>query len=592
MNRRLALKLLGAVPVWAQRSERQTQPAQVRPPSIMDAVVTDHQGNPVRDLAPGDFTINAGDKPGTVAAFASVDTLSGAVRTAEPLPLPAKLDPGEIHRTLMLVVDDDGISAAGAAALREALAKFVNQQIGARDVVGLLRSSGGNGALEHLTSDRTLLNAAIGRVAYNPAAHPPSTPAWTETLRYALDGLRSVRGRKAVVLFWERAPGNYDFAPLIALANRAWSSVYPVHPGPLPTGPAGGGMARLARETGGLEFSEDVPAALARVLKDQESFYLFGVQLEAEPSPSAQGQPLTVKVSRPGLELRSRAGLPGIAPFVAFTGSPEAELSRAIASSLNSGTIPLRLSALFSHGTANYLDLLLLIDARALAVTHKLNGKNEAGLGFLLMIVDMNGQVVDQRTASQAISLTDDEYRHALEDGLPYAIRIPVAKPGLLEVRAAVLDTTNSNTGIAHCPVEIPDVSKGELQLSGMVLELGSSADNAEAPAIEAARRLFRSGQRIAYRCSVYNATVSSGKQVELGVRTTMFRAGRTVYAGASIPLTSEADSPQGINVLGRLDLGPDMGTGELVLQVVVTDNQSPGGAARTASAWTDLTIE
>jgi hypothetical protein len=188
--------------------------------------------------------------------------------------------------------------------------------------------------------------------------------------------------------------------------------------------------------------------------------------------------------------------------------------------------------------------------------------------------------------------LTADEYRQALTEGLNYAIAVPVGKPGVFEVCAAVLDATSSNTGVAHCLSEVPDVSKGELLLSGIVLEAAASAAAATSGAsLDSARRVFRAGQRIAYRCSIYNASTGGAKPVEIEVQPTLYQGGRTVWTGDPMPLKAEAGSGKAINMLGRLEVAAGAGLGEFVLQVTVTDKPTPGAKPRTASQWTNFTL-
>ena len=588
MNRRLALKLLGTAPAWAQRPGRHAQPAPEQPPAVMDAVVTDDRGNPVRDLGPADFNISEGDRACSIMAFAAVDTLSGAARTAPPLPLPLQIDPGEIHRTFMLVVDDAGISAAAADAVRGALAKFVGQQTGPHDLAAVLRAADGTGAFEHLTSDRALLGAAVGYVAFNPAARPPSTPAWPEALRYALEGLLAVHGRKAVVLFWERICEQTDVGALITLANRAWSSVYPVYMGPSPA-PSAEGLERLARETGGLSLTQEVPAAVARLLQHQESYYLLGYHSELPPGREG---PVSVKLVRPGLQLCSRASRPRIAPIqaVSRSGDPVTELTRLLASPLNSGTLHLGLSPLFGHDTSDWLDVLLTLDLHEAAVIHKLDGTHQIALDFAISVHGANGEVLYDKGASYSMPLTADQYRQVLDEGLNYSIRVPVAKPGVLQVRGAVLDATNSNTGIAHSIVDVPDVSKGDLALSGIVLEL-AAANAAKGSAADAVRGLFHSGQQIAYRCSVYNVTAAS-QPAAVELQSVIYRNGRVVWSGPSTPLNPSADERRkGFNILGKLSLGRQMVPGQFVFQLLVTEKGTNGGESRRASQWTAFTL-
>jgi len=267
-------------------------------------------------------------------------------------------------------------------------------------------------------------------------------------------------------------------------------------------------------------------------------------------------------------------------------------LSRVIASPLDSGSLRVGLAPLFSYTTANWLDVLLLVDAHDVAVTHKLNGIHEAGLDFLLRVYGMNGEVLYDRGGSHSLPLTAEEYRRALDDGLNYTIRVPVPKPGVMQVRAVVCDATSSNTGIAHRLIEVPDVSTGELLLSGIVLETAASADAATAgTGVDSARRLFHAGEQIAYRCSIYNAAADSRKRVEVEVQTTMYTNGQVVYAGAPMPLAAEADGRQELNMLGKLKLGSNMVHSESVLEVTVTDKGTQDGKPRTASQWTDFTV-
>jgi hypothetical protein len=57
------------------------------------------------------------------------------------------------------------------------------------------------------------------------------------------------------------------------------------------------------------------------------------------------------------------------------------------------------------------------------------------------------------------------------------------------------------------------------------------------------------------------------------------------------LPLAaSEGDRRQGLNMIGKLDLGRNM-AGEFVLQVLVTDKVAGGEKPRTASQWAGFTV-
>src|SRR5258708_35757879 len=54
--------------------------------------------------------------------------------------------------------------------VQRALRNFVDSQMVPGDLVSILRTAGGAGALQQFTSDKRILGAAIGRVRFNPQA--------------------------------------------------------------------------------------------------------------------------------------------------------------------------------------------------------------------------------------------------------------------------------------------------------------------------------------------------------------------------------------------------------------------------------------
>src|SRR5918912_27660 len=80
--------------------------------------------------------------------------------TAMPVP-PVRLRPEQVRRTIALVVDDLGLSFESTAFVRQALKKFVDQQLQPGDLVAIIRTAGGIGALQQFTSDKRQLYAAI-----------------------------------------------------------------------------------------------------------------------------------------------------------------------------------------------------------------------------------------------------------------------------------------------------------------------------------------------------------------------------------------------------------------------------------------------
>ncbi|HYH85370.1 MAG TPA: VWA domain-containing protein [Pyrinomonadaceae bacterium] len=146
-----------------------------------DAVVTDKQGRLVTDLRPEDFEVLVDGKPRDITNFSFVDlnTSQPVVRTnaerargdkkndAAPIP-PARLRPEQIRRTIALVVDDLGLSFESIARTRASLKKFIEERVQPGDLVAVIRTSAGVGALQQFSSDKRVLLAAVERLRWYP----------------------------------------------------------------------------------------------------------------------------------------------------------------------------------------------------------------------------------------------------------------------------------------------------------------------------------------------------------------------------------------------------------------------------------------
>jgi len=93
----------------------------------VDAIVTDGKGKPVTDLTAADFEIFQDGKPQSITNFSYVDTTGGAgvapralqVKGAPPLPA-VNLQPADVRRTFIVVVDDLGVSWENLPAIKHA----------------------------------------------------------------------------------------------------------------------------------------------------------------------------------------------------------------------------------------------------------------------------------------------------------------------------------------------------------------------------------------------------------------------------------------------------------------------------------------
>src|SRR6185369_9745842 len=130
-------------------------------------------GKPITDLKPEELQLYEDNRERKITHFSYVATATDArtpsqtnVRNNSPAVPPVRLRPEDVRRTIALVVDDLGLSFQSTAYVRRALKQFVDQQMQAGDLVAIVRTSGGIGALQQFTSDRRQLYAAIDHIKW------------------------------------------------------------------------------------------------------------------------------------------------------------------------------------------------------------------------------------------------------------------------------------------------------------------------------------------------------------------------------------------------------------------------------------------
>jgi hypothetical protein len=195
-----------------------------------------------------------------------------------------------------------------------------------------------------------------------------------------------------------------------------------------------------------------------------------------------------------------------------------------------------------------------------------------------------------------------------------------------------VRDTESERTGSASQYVEVPDVKKGRLALSGLVIE-AHAATLAHAPAAAVPRpkpapepvtaaaaenvpppsnantpdgpapptsdpqgspavRRFRQGSTVDYGFYIYNAKPEgAGGHPHLLTQMRLFRDGKLVYEGKVVPFDPQPLNVQGdVGAGGQLLLGKELVPGEYALQMVVTDLLA-NEKQRVAAQWIDFEV-
>jgi len=681
----------------------------------VDAVITDKNGKPVIDLKPGEVQISEDGKRQKITHFSYVvaaETTEIATsskpttidKNASPAP-PVALKKEQVRRTIAIIVDDLGLSSTSVNPVRGALKKFVDDQMLPNDLVAIIRTAGGIGALQQFTADKRQLHAAIERIRwYAPGRGgmatfapiegansdvPPDVDAANDRLDqfhenvfavgtlgaidYVLRGLRELPGRKSILLisdgFGIYSPDDQSRSDRVLqalqrstdLASRASVVIYTMNATRLqtlgltaadystgydPFGPpnqitqqlssrrethraAQEGLDYLAKETGGLAIRDtnDLGGGIRRVMEDQKGYYLIGYRPDESTFDPKTGRrtfhKLSLKVTRAGdFTGRMRNGFYGITDEEAHPAprTPQEQAIAALTSPFGANGIHLQLTSLFANDPkkGSFMRSMLHIKASDLQFTDEPDGSHKARFDVVAVTFGDNGTVVDQIGRTYTIRIPAATYDQTLREGFVYYLTVPVKKPGAYQLRTALRDEKTERVGSASQYIEVPDVKKNLLALSGLVLagidatafnkqraSQGASAIPASAARLNAddqvdqtdpetspALRHFHPGQMMKFGYVIYNAqSDKTTGQPRLQTQLRLFRNGQPVFTGREEPfkLNNPPDLKR-LSVSGAIHLGADLVPGEYMFQVVVTDLLADQ-KNRVATQWIDFEI-
>jgi VWFA-related protein len=661
----LAVVLAGA---GAAQEREPAQPKPVFGTTVevvqVDAVVIDSEGRYVTDLGASDFVIDEDGRKQTISNCTYITPEPAAEERATTPPLVQLPQRQAVRRTMAMVVDDLGLSFESTVRVRTTLHDFIDRQMWPGDLVAIVRTGAGMGALQQFTSDRRMLHAAVDRIRFNltgrgsvaafsmPGPHGAMaredrgesggsgrgadaattgfkagmqafeaarerdrqlylTTGSLGAVRFVLGGMRQMPGRKSIVLISEgfsmydesgdRSRVTEAVRTLIDLASQASVVIYSFDPSGLSATESGwaasarrAGMSSLATDTGGLLLADtnDLRGAVQRVLEDQRGYYLIGYtpdQVSPRPNQAGAGyHRIKVVTRRPGLRVRSRRGfypVSALAEKVEPT-DPVQRLVEAAQSPFSAPDLALRLTTIFEHDKqrGSFVRSLLHLDARGLTFTERPDGSREAELQLVTLVFGGDGRALESAGRQQRLGIPAEAFEATLRGGLVYSFETPVARPGGYQVRAAVQDKASGRLGSASQFVEVPELKKGRLVLSGIAMSGGASEEAAD-PETTAAVRRFRPGAMVTYAFFAYNA----GSRLE--VRPTVYRDTVPVYQPAALPFDGAGQhDPNRLAVVGRLHLGPELAPGVYTLEVAVTESNDRG-KGRSARQWIDFEI-
>ncbi len=691
----------------------------------IDAIVTDKQGNHLENFSAEDFELTVDGKPHPieylklVRLVEPVRTESPATtkeKTVVPTSMPTRrIEEQKVRRTIALVVDDLGLSFSSTLFAKDALKKFIADQMQEGDLVAIIRTSGGFGIYQQFTSDKQILYAAIDRLkfAINGRKALPFTLSSTSSLMGKNEGfktdaekyhearsaqgmpnlevlddpnessirdsvlqqrvteaadkevfsyresiftygtlgalnqivrtLRPLPGRKVAIILSDGLPldtarsGNNSgnnansyiataqrkILNLVELANRSSVAFYSVNvqglmaPGADPNiegiddiqrnqSFSGGstfndGLRTLAYETGGQAFfnNNNTGALLKKAVDDSRSYFLIGFDPDDEKFDRKQHK-IKLSIKRPGLTVRTRNGFFGIEDAKAheIPKTREAQIVSALSSPFGAKDIPYQVTSLLFSSTNGepIIRSYFQIDCSKLKFKDEPDGSKSLALELVNFTFDENGAIIEKYAQSFTVPFNEAKYKRALTEGLTYLNDFPIKKPGAYHFRSVLRDANSEQLGSSTQFIQVPDLSKDRLSLSGVILNvvMNPSTANSASNQIQAnpAARRFARDSEIEFLAVIYNPRADQQtNKAKLKLQFELYRDGQRIFQAPERAVrTDRQTDPKWLECGGRFRLN-NLASGEYLLRLMIKDELRDGKSS-VVEQWSDFTVK
>ena len=371
------------------------------------------------------------------------------------------------------------------------------------------------------------------------------------------------------------------------------------------------GLEYLAGETGGRAIlgTNDLNKGLEKLLEDTKGFYLIGYQPDAETfdSKTRRFNKLIVKVKRSDLNVRYRSGFFNVVDAdlrrAPQNETPLQQILKPLTSPFAANEINLKLNTIFGKDerSGSFLHSFLHIAARDLKFSDTPDGAKQATFDVLAISYGENGAIVDQVGKNYTITIKNDKYQNLLTDGFVYNFVFPIKKPGAYQMRVALRDSATAKVGSASQFIEVPDLKKETLTVSGIMLENlteaewkegKSSANQNQTNLIQnTSLRRFKRGTILSYSAEIYNAKLDASQKPQIQTQIRLFRDGKPILEGKPNPFKADGQNPaEKLIFAGALGLGNEMKPGDYVLQIVIIDNLAKN-KRKLATQWVQFEI-
>jgi VWFA-related protein len=476
----------------------------------LDVTVLDSDRRPVKGLTADDFIVVERGKTQPIVAFAAIDVPAPA-RTAAPWVREAPVDVlanDAENRRLVTIVMDDAYASFDPDVMNRAkqIAYSAIDELGPGDLASVIFTF--QGRPQNFTSDRQKLRAAVASFVPKVSSFGPPIPCDpkrttscdVKALSIAAAALVAAPpGRKIAILisggrafsFGEVGDAKSrnegpELQDMLRNLQRANITVYAFDVnGLLASAPVNDSLFTFAESTGGRAMANNnhpeslVPIAFA----ESSSYYLLGFQ-SAHTAADGSFHKVSVKVNRPGLEVRTRNG---------YYAPARARSNVEASNGLPGGDLPVEASvaAFASPGRPG---------AEVIIVGH-LNVNDATAVSLSASAFDLVGKALGTQHQTVDIARATGSRGPDLPSHLPL-------RPGRYLIRLTA--ESGGKSGDVFLDADVPDFAKDALSMSGLLVQRSPAApvsDKALAaliPITPTTRRTFTGRDDVAVFARVY----------------------------------------------------------------------------------------
>jgi hypothetical protein len=336
-------------------------------------------------------------------------------------------------------------------------------------------------------------------------------------------------------------------------------------------------MNAIAKDTGGDAFfrTNDVNWAIKKSFEGNNRYYA----LASYPSTDGQGfRDIVLRVKgHPDYSVRTQRGYLAadlVKSAKAAAKSPQQRLFDAIARPIPETAINVSTSAHYLEVESDkaQVSIKVLIDGSHLTY-HEMSDRATLALEVAGTIYDRAGKLVTSFVEKIKGSVPHDQLNEVRGSGFCYTKRMEL-RPGSYQVRVGALEPETENIGTANAWVEVPDLAKGKLEMSSVLLATtGETQQPVTGPQQLDAIKSYKTGSVLVYYLMLYNAPSSIGS--DLTIRSEIALNDKIIYESEPQPVSSRmmGKDNKGIEIGGQLNL--DLEPGFYALRVEIKDKSN-----------------